>query len=322
MTRRLITLVFASLAAAAPAARAQPRPLVLLVHGRGQATRDSAALRRDALEALRESARAAAVDHADEADRTLRDDDVRVVWYADLLDPRRTVAPCTLGAAVASSASVSPLGTIAMIAGALLGAAADGAQASRDSAGAGSLRALVGDLRFLGDGDTRCAAERRVGDALAAAHREGRPVVLVAHSLGALVAWDYLARRAAPERADVERLVTLGSPVGSADVRRLVFGDDGPGLGLPRAVRSWVNVVHAGDPFATRLRADSTAVADTALSDVAAESARGDPHDLLGYLADPATARAVLGAWCAAARDTRGVCRELAPPPRVSKEPN
>jgi hypothetical protein len=311
MIRRLTTLLLASLAVATSAAQAQPRPLVLLVHGRGQATRDSAALRRDALDALRTAARAAAVDQADAADAMLRDDDVRVVWYADLLDPRRTIASCTLGAAAAPSAGGSPLGAIAMIAGALLGAAADDAQASRDSAGAGSLRALVGDLRFLGDGDTRCAAERRVGDALAAAQREGRPVVLVAHSLGALVAWDYLTHRAAPDRADVQRLVTLGSPVGSADVRRLVFGDDGPALGLPRAVRSWVNVVHAGDPFAMRLRADSAGVADTTLSDVAADAARGDPHDLLGYLADPATARAVLGAWCAAAHDTSGACAAL-----------
>ena len=305
--RRVLRVVGALLLASALASPtdAQPRPLVLVVHGRGQGTRDSAALRRDALNALRDAARAVAGESGAEL---LRDDDVRVVWYADLLDPRRE--PATCASSPVENRDGSPLGALALIAGALLGAAADDAQASKDSAGAGTLRALVGDMRFFGDGTTRCAAERRVGDALDRAHSEHRPVVLVAHSLGGIVAWGYLRHRAAPDAPDVQRFVTLGSPLGSPDVRRIVFGDDTTPLALPPAVRSWVNVLGTGDPFATHLLADSAA-ASAELSDVTTEAPHDDPHDLVGYLRDPATARAVLGAWCEAAHGLRAACDPL-----------
>jgi tRNA A37 N6-isopentenylltransferase MiaA len=52
---RLVLLLGVFGAGTAPRAAAQPRPLVLVVHGRGQATRDSAALRLDALHALRDT---------------------------------------------------------------------------------------------------------------------------------------------------------------------------------------------------------------------------------------------------------------------------
>src|SRR5258708_2892961 len=59
------------------------RPIVLLVHGRGYLTRDSAAFRRESLSALRESAFRAT------GDSLLADSDLRLVWYADLMDARR-----------------------------------------------------------------------------------------------------------------------------------------------------------------------------------------------------------------------------------------
>ena len=96
----------------------------------------------------------------------------------------------------------------------------------------------------------------------------------------------------------VERFVTLGSPLGSPDVRRLVFGDDASELSLPKSVRSWVNVVDANDPFAVRLLRTAT---DSELSavvrDVVTAVRHEDAHRMSEYLSDPATAGAMVNAW-------------------------
>src|SRR4051812_44541079 len=61
------------------------RPVVIVVHGRGFLKRDSAEFHRDALHALREGAFRAT------GDSLLESDDIRLVWYADLMDVRRAV---------------------------------------------------------------------------------------------------------------------------------------------------------------------------------------------------------------------------------------
>src|SRR4051794_12400921 len=66
------------LAIPAPSAAAQ-RPLILIVHGRGQAGRDSAQFRRDALHALETSL------HHIDAQIALEPRDVKLAWYADIL---------------------------------------------------------------------------------------------------------------------------------------------------------------------------------------------------------------------------------------------
>ncbi|AHG91646.1 hypothetical protein J421_4109 [Gemmatirosa kalamazoonensis] len=300
----LVALTLLSLATAQP-----PRPIVLIVHGRGQAGRDSAALRRDALDALREGARAAT------GRALLDDDDVRVVWYADLLAARGTTGGCGDDVRL-PVAKDSPLGVFAQVAGALLDAVASAARsdAPNDSS-TRELGSLAGDLHFLGDPGSRCAAERRVGDALARARREHRPVVLVARSLGGLVAWGDLLRDTTTSRAPlVYRLVTLGSPVASADVRRLLFGDE-RSADVPPGVGSWRNVVGEGDPFAAHATSIDSLADSARVADLRTESPhRDDPHGLLGYLRDPTTARAVIGAWCDAARRSDASCMALRTP--------
>ena len=276
------------------------RPVVLLVHGRGFLSRDSVEFRRKALHALREGAFRAT------GDSLLADDDIRLVWYADLLDVRRRGAQaatsCILGGA-AEEPGISPsfiLRSLALMASELVDATAT--DSARDGA-----RDLAGDLRFVGDATARCAAEGRVANAIARARAEGRPVVIVAHSLGALVAWGHLEHRgtvAEQELPKVQRLVTVGSPIGNSGLRELLYADTAE-VTLPRGVRSWINAVNADDPFASRLvTTDSVTGRVRALrhiSDIETGHSDEDAHDLRGYLRDASTARAVVSAWCEAA---------------------
>ncbi len=287
---RFILVVLALLAAAS--AHAQQNPVVLIVHGRGQFGRDSAEFRRDAFHALEASL------HDADADFKLAERDVRLVWYADVLDARASgVAVPTCGADQISDSlrereSVpSALSLMAMFAGPLLDAASTDAKGDD----ANNLRGFAGDLRYLADLDTRCAAERRVADALRDAKREGRPVILVSHSLGALVTWGELSHAASVRDTTIgpiSQWITLGSPLGSAEIRELIFGDVKEKLQRPAAVRSWVNIVGTDDPFAVRLGGEGDLLAD-----VTSAKAHSDPHHILSYLYDTATARAVIAAW-------------------------
>jgi hypothetical protein len=93
---------------------------------------------------------------------------------------------------------------------------------------------------------------------------------------------------------EVVRWITMGSPLGSSEVRMLLFGQD-RALERPSMVRSWANVLGRDDPFAIRVSSDSSAT--SALFDVPSATASEDPHLISSYLADPATARLVLEAW-------------------------
>ncbi|MFE5851791.1 alpha/beta fold hydrolase [Streptomyces sp. NPDC056500] len=107
-----------------------------------------------------------------------------------------------------------------------------------------ALRALIADTKqvraYLTDPSVRAAAQERV-----AASITPRTRVVVAHSLGSVVAYETLA--AHPEWA-VDTLVTLGSPLG---IRHLVYHRLLPaGGGWPGPVRHWTNIADAGDVVA------------------------------------------------------------------------
>lgn len=89
--------------------------------------------------------------------------------------------------------------------------------------------------RYLDDDARRAAVLHRVTTALL---RTPRPRVVLAHSLGSLVAWDLLA----DPRVEIDLLVTFGSPLGQPAVRLA------PGQFPYARVGSWLNVVHLLDP--------------------------------------------------------------------------
>lgn len=309
MALRLFLLTLALVALGKPApVRAQARALILVVHGRGHQARDTADLRRDAVRALRGGAAALTG-----GDSLIASDDVRLVWYADVLDARvgfsgdssSSTCAASIGSAEASSSSVFSM--LALLAGVIVEANA----AEQEKQGVEGLRGFAGDLRYLGDARTRCAAEARLAAALARAHGERRPVIVVAHSLGALVSWGHFQRRelGVDDRLpEIHRLITLGSPLGSPDIRQLVFGDARADVRLPRSVHSWVNVVNEDDPFAVRvLSADAMKSPSVAkVADILTERGGDNPHEMRGYLRDRATTRAIIESWCDAYAGKRG----------------
>ncbi len=292
----VLLLIWANATAAQPAHANEGRPVVLLVHGRGQFGRDTAELRREAVQAIQQSVAALT------GDALVAGDDVRLVWYADVLDarahdPSDVCASRATGSPSKSDTLVNAVTMFASLASAFFDVVSDEAK-GRD---AHELRSLAADMRFFGDPGARCAAEDRVAAALAIAERQRRPVILMAHSLGALVSWQYLLHRTDDPRSPppyLSRWITLGSPLGSADVRQLLFGDAEDRLTLPLRVGSWVNVIGDGDPFASTIAARRDPTPEPRMLDVITESAHDDPHQLLSYLMDPATALALVGGWC------------------------
>ena len=287
---RLSVFLLLGSVAIAPALRPPTsRPIIILVHGRGQLGHDTAALRREWKSDLDASLSTVGLEK-------LADADVRLAWYADILDPESDS-----GCANARDTQSLGFGTFARDMLASMTSTIP-EQDSRDA------RSIVGDLLFVVDPWTRCAAERRVGRVIEAAVAEHRPVVVVAYSLGSLVTYSYLKSLPPTVRhaADL-RLITIGSPLGIREFRDIVF-DNSSDIILPGTVSSWVNVYDPDDLFAAPLADRST----SRVQDRVATRSNSDAHSIGRYLRDRVTGVAVAQALCAAAKDQFGeACSRL-----------
>jgi len=269
---------------------AAPRPLVVLVHGRGQLGQDTAALRREWKRDLDSSLALVGMPR-------LRDEDVRLAWYADVLDPESDSVCATATSRDPDSLSFGDLarGFLSFLANSV----------PKDESL--EMRGLISDLLYVVDAQKRCAAERRIGSVIEAAVNEDRPVIVVAYSLGSLVTYGYLNSRPPNARAPRDlRLITLGSPLGVATVRQMVYGDNVNTLPMPRGVSEWENIYDPNDFISgpvegivvgTSAGRDAKAVRDHALQAAPLEEA----HMIAHYLHDRATGTAVMNALCASA---------------------
>src|SRR4051812_19450609 len=223
------------------------RPIVLLVHGRGMSDRDTAATRRMWQQALTSGARSLT------SAPLIGDRDVRIVWYADVLGPR-SGASCEYASgdprARRARGDDADFRSFLGMMGGILGVVTSLVD---DNEGTAQLRALAGDASFVADAGKRCASEQRLATEIDRAKAEGRPIIIVAHSLGAVVAYDYLSARR-DSLPVVDRLVTMGSMVGYPELRRLLIGG-GTSDSLTRlaGVKEWVNLRNGQDVLAAPL---------------------------------------------------------------------
>lgn len=290
-------------AAQAPSLATPARPVIILVHGRGQLLGDSVALRTEWMRAMREGARKAT------GSDILGDDDVQLAWYADALDP---LAPAACERPAASSAagraarrSDPALRDVFLAVGEGLISVLD----AFDGYARGEMRAIAGDLLFLGDSARRCAAEGELEAALRRAADGRRPVILVAHSFGSLLAYGYLQHLSPDDSAafDIRRLVTIGSLLGAPSARELLLGDSTTRVAIPRAVEGWTNIVNPDDALAYPIPFADDSVSARAVNLTTTPGLAGeDPHGPARYLRDPAGVGAVVGAWCKAFEPATG----------------
>ena len=268
---RFSMLTILGVLAAVSCAEGQGRPpVVVLVHGRGHMDDDTASLRR-AWKADLDSALAKV------QMPPLANADVRLAWYADALDPSGDGGcPATVTTPDSTGFETFARDFLGSLASALP------RNESREA------RTLLGDMLYAVDPSRRCGAQRRVGRVIDAALAEGRSVVVVAYSLGALVTYAELNNRRRDSVAGRQvHLVTIGSPLGSTDIRE-ILGETGP-LRLPSMVASWENVYDPNDAFAAPIAAHVSGAQDL---QVEADS-RDDPHHVSRYLRNRATGMAV-----------------------------
>lgn len=126
-----------------------------------------------------------------------------------------------------------------------------------------------------------------------------RPITIVAHSHGSIIAYEVLSAMAA-DRLALDCFVTIGSPLGIREVQDHLDPDS---LEIPTVVSRWANFADPFDPVALdkNLSSDfsakppaTTEIQDEVIVNSATRKLAGfNPHSGIGYLAHPKVRRLV-----------------------------
>ncbi len=105
--------------------------------------------------------------------------------------------------------------------------------------------------RYVRNVDNGAAmARRHLKLPLRAAAKKGRPVLLIAHSMGSVIAWDVLweLSREAAYDGHIDLFMTLGSPLGQRFIQRRLHGAKHAGAErYPNVFRRWINIAAIGE---------------------------------------------------------------------------
>lgn len=135
--------------------------------------------------------------------------------------------------------------------------------------------------RYFADAPNR----ERVLEIVSAHIRDWRPRILIAHSLGSVVAYEALWR---DPSLNVELLLTLGSPLALPKVVYDRLDKDAGARQRPPGVRRWVNIADRGDIIAIPAGGISQGFDDVA-ADISDSIHAFDFHRVTNYLACPTT---------------------------------
>lgn len=275
---------------------------VVAVHGLGQQMQGPQKLRRQWLPALQDGLEAAG------ADPLKSDGELAVAFYGDLFRPPAVTEPSTPPEEDSSlekedAALAQELLPMWRAAAAEQGTSEEQETTSKRGSPSritaairfllssqffGDLteRMLIGDLkqirRYLTEPGIRYAARERLAAAIRPETR-----VIVAHSLGSIVAYEALC--AHPEW-EVPMLVTLGSPLGANFVFDRLQPPPDDGLGSwPGSIRQWINIADSDDFMAAKRL---TGLFAGPVSDVQTDNG-ARARDVTSYLRSSTTGRAI-----------------------------
>jgi hypothetical protein len=280
----------------APAGAPTPSVTLILVHGRNQPVD-----KRTEIEAEWDAAVSAGLARAGHPN-LIPASQRRFVWFADLLQPgARGCSFLDKGAAAAYKApGMSKWPSVRD----LFAHAAEGLNNQEQKA---LVVAVMTDVEtYLGNGAAACAVDGRFRDAFgdgATAQRiaPDGPVVIVAHSLGSMIAYKNLMNRLADTHRRVY-LVTIGAMVGARVVQQTLLGShaDYPAK-VPLPVMGWWNVVNTKDSLAfAAAPAFASGTPSKRPLDMILDLGGPDGHTATRYLGSAAGGQAIADAWCAA----------------------
>lgn len=148
----------------------------------------------------------------------------------------------------------------------------------------------------------RNAVRERLREPLRAAHASGRQIMLIAHSMGSIIAYEVLrdAGRALPGLR-ISHFVTVGSPLGLAAVKEIVAGP----LRVPECVARWSNFADPRDRVARwdtclsedyRANGSGVTISDhLVINGYVGPSGKPNPHKIYGYLRTPEISELIAG---------------------------
>ena len=147
--------------------------------------------------------------------------------------------------------------------------------------------------------------------ALRRARREQRTILLIAHSMGSVIAYEALWQmsRANREPMQIDLFLTMGSPLGQSYIQKLIKGNDSIGaVRYPTNIRRWINLSAVGDltainpylknNFGEMLQAGLVeCIDDRIVHNWFRLDGVLNTHAEYGYMINPETARIVSNWW-------------------------
>jgi surfactin synthase thioesterase subunit len=160
------------------------------------------------------------------------------------------------------------------------------------------------------DADMADATRRLLKLPLRAAWQSGRPLLLIGHSMGSVIAWDTLWQMSRESSDEVRvDLLTLGSPLGQRYIQSRLNGHAETGeRRYPANIRRWVNIAAVGEmtaidmvvgnDFAGMVAAGLTEdIRDIKVYNYYRQQGVLNVHSEYGYLVNAATATEIRNWW-------------------------
>ena len=146
---------------------------------------------------------------------------------------------------------------------------------------------------------------------LRAAHESNRPILLIAHSMGSVIAYETLWQltHTDNEKLQIDLFLTMGSPLGQRYIQKRIKGGNETGARrYPDRIRRWINLSAVGDLTAIdpELCNDFAEMAEFGLVDTIDDreiynwfrwNGVLNTHSEYGYLANGKTAQVVVDWW-------------------------